>query len=492
MKKVITLALLAVLVWTAAVPAAASDPYRGYSYSTTDEGTLDVAAPQAYLPAQVWSGANLETALSSPADLLFDGAGNLYVCDSGRNAVLVFSPQMQLLKTIDSFTWQGKTDTFSAPGGIFVTECNELYVADTGNGRVVALDEEQQAFLVVENPQSELLDETFSFQPQKVLVDSTDRLFVLSKNVNEGIMQFTSDGRFLGFFGSNTVTASLIDRIWKEIMTEEQTGKLTQFVPVEYQNFSLDYKGFIYAVTKVSDVGAPIRRLNLFGGDVLVRAPIDGSEQVVGDVSYPYGGVSGITGPSSFVDITSDELGNYYALDSKRGRVFAYDEEGNLLFVFGALNSGQTGSFSSPVAIVYHDHRVWALDKANAEIIVFEATEYAETMEQAMQAYLLQDYETSLSLWEQIIRRNNNCDLAYYKAGYCLYRMKDYKKAMEYFKLVNAKKAYSEARTKQTRIDMNENFETIATAAIATVAVLVGVIVVLRIRRHRKGKGETA
>lgn len=450
---------------------AASDPYQGYSYSTNDEGTLDVAAPQAYLPCAVFNAKDLGVQLSSPEDMLFDGEGNLYICDAGMNAIYVFSPDLTLLKVIDSFTNHGTKDTFSSPYGIFLTNNGDLYVADYGNKRVVALNSRYEAIMVIEQPQSDLLGDNFDFRPQKVLVDGTNRIFVLSQNVNEGILQFTEEGAFLGFYGSNTVSAGLIDRIWKEIMTEEQTEKLVQFVPVEYKNFSLDYKGFIYAVTETSNVNEPIRRLNLHGGDVLVRDPIDGTEMVVGDLSYPYGGVSGITGPSRFVDITSDDLGNYYALDDKRGRVFAYDEEGNLLFVFGALNSGQVGSFASPSAITYYDHKVYALDRTNAELIVFEATEYAQLMEEAMSQYLLQNYEASLDLWEEIITRNNNCDLAYYKAGYCLYRMQDYKKAMEYFKLVNAKEAYSDAKVKQSQIDMNANFEVYATVA-AVIAVL--------------------
>ncbi len=480
----IVLALTAVITLLAmAVSVAASDPYQGYSYSTTDEGTVDVAAPQAYLPTEVYDSKRLGVSLGSAEDLLFDEAGNLYICDAKSNAVYVFSPEMQLLQVIDSFTCDGKTDTFSAPYGIFRTTTGELYVADYGHQRVVVLNAELEAVLVIQNIDSDLLADTFVFQPQKVLVDQTGRIFVLSKNVNEGMMQFTKEGKFLGFYGSNTVKASLIDRIWKEIMTEEQTDKLTQFVPVEYKNFSLDYKGFIYAVTKESDVSQPIRRLNLFGGDVLVRSPIDGTEKVIGDLSYPYAGVSGITGPSSFVDITSDALGNYYALDDKRGRVFAYDEEGNLLFVFGALNSGQVGSFSSPSAITYYDHKVYALDRANGELIVFEATQYARLMEEAMSSYLLQDYEKSLSLWEEIIKCNNNCDLAYYKAGYCLYRLKQYQPAMEYFKLVNAKEAYSNARVKYTQEIMNENFELYATIAIGVVLVVIAVILLVRRRR---------
>jgi len=475
----------ALLLCSMVIPAAASDPYQGYSYSTTDEGTHDVAAPQAYLPEKVYNSKDLGAPLTAPEDLLFDSNGNLYVCDAGQNAIYVFSPEMKLLKTINSFQNGGQEDTFSSPYGIFLTAAGELYVADYGNKRVVAIDENGVAVKIIQNPESDLLASTFVFQPQKVLVDSTNRIFVLSKNVNEGIMQFTQDGAFLGFYGSNTVSASFIDQIWKEIMTEEQTQKLVQFVPIEYKNFSLDYKGFIYAVTKASDVNQPIRRLNLFGGDVLVRDPMDGTKVVAGDHSYPYAGVSGITGPSSFVDITSDGLGNYYALDDKRGRIFAYDEEGNMIFVFGALNSGQMGSFASPSAITYQDHKVYALDRANGEIIVFAATEYAQIMEEAMSAYVLQDYTRSLQLWEEIIKRNNNCDLAYYKAGYCLYRLKDYEKAMEYFKLVNDKEAYSMARVKQTQIDMNENFEVYATVAVAAVAVAAGAWLVL-LRRRRE------
>ncbi len=488
MKKYMLVLLAILLLLGTPLTVAASEPYQGYTYSSTDEGTLDVAAPQAYLPTAVYGGAKLGVKLSSPEDLQFDKQGNLYICDAGENAVYVFSPELQHIRTINGFDNAGTADSFSQPYGIFVTDEGDLYVADFGHERVVVLSAAGELLRIVTRPDSDLLTETFVFQPQKVLVDSANRLFVLSKNVNEGIMQFTDQGKFLGFYGSNTVTASAVDIIWKEIMTEEQTEKLTQFVPVEYKNFSLDYKGFIYAVTAVSDVGEPIRRLNLSGGDVLVRAPIDGSEKVMGDVSYPYAGVTGIVGPSSFVDITADDLGNYYVLDDKRGRVFTYDEEGNLLYVFGALNSGQVGSFSSPSAIAYQKGNVYALDRANAEMIVFEPTEYAQVMQQAMSSYLLQEYEISLELWEEIIKRNNNCDLAYYKAGYCLYRLMEYPQAMEYFKLVNAKESYSDAMVKHNQIVMDERFELYATIAASVAAAGLIAWLVWWIVRKRKAE----
>ncbi len=471
------------------MPVLASDPYRAYSYSTTDEGTLDVAAPQAYLPEKVLSASQLGVTVKSPEDLLFDAQGNLYICDTGSNAIHVFTPELKWSRSISSFFRDGEEDTFSMPYGIFVTGDGRLYVADSGNGRVVVLDREGKLIRIIGKPESELLPETFAFVPQKVLVDTSERIFVLGKNVNEGILQFTEEGNFLGYYGSNTVVASAFTLLWKKVMTEEQAAKLTQFVPVEYKNFSLDHKGFIYAVTSVAKVGEPVRRLNLSGGDVLVRTPIDGTGLVQGDLAYPYAGVTGITGPSSFVDITSDEIGNYYILDDKRGRIFTYDDMGNLLFVFGALGSGQTGAFTSPSAITYHEGKIYATDRATGELILFAPTEYAERVLRAMRTYLAQEYADSLQLWEEIIKCNNNCDLAYYKAGYCLYRLQRYPEAMKYFKLVNAKQAYSDASVKQNQVWLNENFDRCVTWGIlaALLVVLLG-IVWHRLRKCRRAK----
>ena len=102
-KRLISLCMAILLIFGLAITAFASDPYQGYSYSTTDEGSIDVAAPQAYLPATVYGAKQLGVKLSSPEDMLFDEQGNLYICDAGSNSILIFSPEMKLIKTIDSF-----------------------------------------------------------------------------------------------------------------------------------------------------------------------------------------------------------------------------------------------------------------------------------------------------------------------------------------------------------------------------------------------------
>ena len=235
---------------------------------------------------------------------------------------------------------------------------------------------------------------------------------------------------------------------------------------------------------------SPIRRLNPSGEDVLVRSPTNGSKEVVGDALYTayskYSEVS--TGPSSFVDITSDQKGNYYALDGNRGRVFAYDEEGNMLFVFGSMKTGQKGSLESPSAIEYVDGKIYILDRALGSVLSYQPTEYVQCIHQAMEAYLQQDYQKSVELWKQLIRQNSNLDVAYVKAGYGLYRLKQYEEAMEYFKLVNAKSAYSKAYQQYMDIQLNRYFNLIVALVLIVVLLIVAAVTAFAMVRRKRTK----
>ncbi len=488
MKTVKILLLAAVLLAVPVLSVTASSPYYSYTYSYHSDGSIsDIAAPLPYLPEQVYSSIALGVELRNPEDLVVDAtAEHFYIVDSGTNAVYCFDTSFTLQKTISSYVENGETKTFSAPTGIFLDGDNRLYVADTNNGRVVVLDEAGAFVQAIEQPDSTLLKEDFSFLPQKVVADEAGRVFVLCKNVYEGLMQFSPEGNFVGFIGSNKVVFQLTDLIWKTIMTDDQNEGLRSFVPVEYTNISLDTEGFIYAVTSVKNVEAPIRRLNSSGDDILIRNPLNGSEKVVGDVIYQAAGAStDVTGPSSFVDITQDANGNYYALDAKRGRIFAYDEEGNMLFVFGGINTGQVGTFANPSAIVYNDGHLYVLDKNRRCVTAFSPTEYTLKIHQAIESYLQKDYTQSIDLWEEVLVMNGNFDLAYMKAGYAYYRMEQYEEAMEYFKIASARKEYSKAYIQHRKIQLNEHFDRAVLIA-AGVLVVGGVAVWLLIRRHKK------
>ncbi len=481
------LVMLVALLLAMSVTVQASEPFYSYTYSYQNGVATDVAAPVAYEENGVFRDTETGCAFVTPEDIIVDAAGNVYVVDSGANCVFVLDSTFVLQRTITGYTnAAGETVTFNKPTGLFADSDGLLYIADTANKRVVVLDGQDNLVRTVEQPESDLLDKTFSFEPEKLVVDESGRMFVLVQNVNKGLMQFSPDGDFVGYIGSNKVVYTVLDLFWKTVMTAEQRAQLISFVPVEYANISLDGNGFIYAVTSASDTTDPIRRLNPSGNDVLVRSALSGETKVAGDVIFTLDPNAATRGPSAFVDITQDGRGNYYALDGKRGRIFAYDEEGNLLFIFGGLKTAQQGSFQEPSAILYHEDNIYVLDKSYGSITRFAPTEYTTTIHKATTAYLEQDYENCVTLWNDVIRLNSNFDLAYMKAGYAYYRLHEYEQAMEYFQIAGARSAYSKAYVKAQKIRMTQQFPYYMLGAAVVLAAL---LVVLRIRKKRLAAG---
>jgi sugar lactone lactonase YvrE len=75
-----------------------------------------------------------------PSGIVMDGAGNLYVADSGNHSIRMVTPAGKVTTLaggkqgfVDS---RGSRARFNAPSGIVMDGAGNLYVADTGNNRV--------------------------------------------------------------------------------------------------------------------------------------------------------------------------------------------------------------------------------------------------------------------------------------------------------------------------------------------------------------------
>ena len=467
-------------------------PYKSYNYVNGNNGITDVAAPTAYLPVRVLDENNLGVKLSAPEDLCQDDEGNFYVLDSATGYVHSFTSNWEKRYTLFGYLEAGNQNPtdLKKPQGICVWN-NILYVAETEGNQIVKYDiNTKEVIGFLKQPKSDLLGDGFEFRPKKIEVDSTGRIFVVAENVNQGLMELTQEGAFVGFVGSNSVVASPFEVIFRYFLTEEQIANRVAFVPVEYTNISLDPSGFIYAVTAVSEVNTPIRKLNPAGKDILVRNPVNGVDAVAGDLLYDKSSAAADRGPSSFVDIAANDQGIYFALDNNRGRIFAYDEDGNMLFEFGGNNTYQTGTFIQPSALGIVGNRIYVLDRDRKNIVAFEPTEYGQAIMDATRSYVEGNYEKSLVQWEGLLRKNCNFDLAYVKAGFCLYRMGDNEKAMEYFELANAREYYTKAFVKYRKDWLNENFTWLILGAIMILILLIVVIWWIRKwKNHRKEFG---
>ena len=148
---------------------------------------------------------------------------------------------------VNEFTNQGKKDSLSGPQDVFVDDEGEMYIADTGNKRIVHLDVNNNVIKIITKPDDETFDQSTDFLPQKLVVDSSRRIFTQVQNVNKGFMEFASDGSFTGYVGASKVTYNFFQYLWKMVASKEQRSQMELFVPTEYSNLCLDSEGFIYA-----------------------------------------------------------------------------------------------------------------------------------------------------------------------------------------------------------------------------------------------------
>lgn len=352
-------------------------------------------------------------------DFCRDAEGNWYIADSGANQIIVLDKNFQWKQSISDL---GEFGQLKAPGGVCIGPEQTIYIADTGNGRLVICNQQGEVIEVFDLAQADELRSDFA--PSKVECGTDGQIYVISKNDYSGIIELDEKGTFLGYIGAAKVTYSVTDYIWKQIMTETQKDKQIQFIPVEYVNLSVDEQGFIYTVSSSDTESAPVKRLNPSGSDVLSRNGY--TAEVSGD----------LTTTSALIDVSSDSNGLYHVLDRRYGRIFTYDTDGYLLYVFGGIGSLE-GQATQPVAITSDNEHVYELDKGSGSILVFEITDYAKSIVTGIEQYNSGNYEDSLITWEKVLKLNSNYEIAYAQIGKSMLRMGNYEDAMYYFELGN-------------------------------------------------------
>ncbi|MBQ0001890.1 MAG: hypothetical protein KBT01_10230, partial [Clostridiales bacterium] len=383
--------------------------------------------------------------------------------DTGNNRILQYQKadrdSLKLIRIIDSFNAEdGYTNTFKGPTDIAISEEGDIFVADKDNNRIVKLDSDLNYLLEFTKPKDDTYDQSLSFQPSKITVDSAGRVYCVATNANKGLIKYENDGTFTGFVGAIPVTFDFMDYVWKRLATQAQREALASFVPTEYDNLYMDYEGFIYACTthvteEDLDSGSinPIRKLNLMGNDILVR---NGEWPIFGDLYWGNGG--GYKGPSMLNDVTVMENDVYFALDRTRGRIFAYDDQGRMVFCFGGRGN-MDGYFKQPTAIDHMGHDLYVLDALDSSITIFTPTTYGNAIYNAIEQFQDGQYEASGESWEKVMAANGNYDLAYIGIGRSLLRQKKYEEAMEYFKLKMDDENYSKAFKQYRKIWVEEH-----------------------------------
>ncbi|HPF86682.1 MAG TPA: gluconolactonase [Candidatus Limiplasma sp.] len=485
-KRVIAIALLLCLAAPSAL-AALDLPYDTYTYDYWGDVRF---TPAAYVPTATVSGGDLTYhgepigAFVTPQDICRSPGGDLYLADTGNNRIVVLTESMDTVQNIiTGFERAGGWDTFNAPTGVAVSETGQLYIADSLNHRIVALNADGTLDKIVENPQSEVLEDDFEFTPLKVCVDYADRIYCIAQKMFEGIMVFDTDGQFTGFFGTIEVKISLWEKFWRRIATKEERSKQKLYIPTEFTGIDIDDDGFVYASNIDTDGVQAVKRLNPRGQDVIktgFRENLGGDLWTDGSTQY--------AGASKITDVVYRGAGIYSLLDSKRGRIFTYDHEGNLLYIFGGLGT-QRGTFTTPVAIEAVGDTLLVLDSYRAAILVFGETEYGALINQAVALRYDGDETQAVEKWQEVLRLDENNELANVGIGKAYLAAGDNEQAMLYLKRGMNKSYYSVAYKRYRNAILRDNLSVILTVVIV---LIIGGVAAHRILKKRRLKAGDA
>jgi len=456
---------------------AAAAPYEGYHYSYWGEAT---GAPQAYLPERAVSGASLGIgAFRSPEDVAVTADGRVYVLDSGNGRIVELDSRLQFVHQFVGFRNEDKDDTFAHPEGLFVTESGSMLVADTGNGRIVELAADGSLLHLYGAPQSDVLRSNFSYNPRKIAMDKAKRMYVIGKGVIDGIMEFDADGVFQSFTGTNPVRVNFADYMWKRISTTAQREQMTLFVPLEFNNLDVGEEGFLYTTTSKMLSTDKIQKLSPKGGNILKK---QGFSPPTGDKQLAI--VDGKLIDSLFVDIDVASDGTYSVLDSGKGRVFTYSDEGDLLYIFGGLGK-MTGTFQSPAALERIGDRLLVLDRGTAQLHVFAPTLFGNAVNRAIALHGEGKEDEAARAWEQVLRLDANYEIAYTGIGKSLLRQGRNKEAMAYFKLGYNREYYSKAYARYRKDYMREHFDAYMSGLLLAALAVLAAVFARKYRRRR-------
>ncbi|MCX7658074.1 MAG: gluconolactonase, partial [Oscillospiraceae bacterium] len=179
--------------------------------------------------------------------------------------------------------------------------------------------------------------------------------------------------------------------------------------------------------------------------------------------------------------------GIYSALDYTRGRIFTYDSEGNILYIFGGMGS-ELGMFKQPVAIESFNDNIYVLDQQRGAVIMFEPTRYGELINQAIGLRYDGAESEAVKLWEEVLKLDAHYELAYSGIGKSLLAAGKNKEAVEYLKKGMNKRYYSVAFKRLRNDFLKENINIVAAIIIIIILIPIAVKTVkfVRERKYRK------
>lgn len=497
---VMLLALLASPVF--AVPQRTSSAgtnenvYESYNYWIDGEkkGPGMTYTKPIYVPAAAITPDTLGVPLFTElTDICTDEQGRLFILDGVAGQVHIADSSYKLIKTLPELVYTGEpvtmtdamgeevtlkagdTISYKDSQGIFV-KGDTIYIADTKNHRVLVSDLDGKVDYCLGKPVSHLLDEKFDYKPQKVAVDSKGYTYVSCDGSYYGALVYSPEMEFLGFYGANTVPATVLDVLSNlmDRLFSNDTKKSQEVLSLPYQfvDMVVGPDDFIYTATGRIKEGTTqtgqISIMNPGGADISGKDAYNFADTVTSEY---YG--NPIT--QSIVGVDVDDDGFFFIVDNGFGRVYMYDEECNLITAFGgALGEHvQIGTNRYARAIAVSGTDVLVCDSQKNVVNRYVITDYGKMVRSAQMMTLQDDFEHAIEEWETIVGMDQNSQLAYAGLAKAYYTLGDNEKAAHYAELGLDRETYANAFVKLRQVFLEEQFTWIFIGAVVLIAGLI-------------------
>lgn len=423
-------------------------PYQTYIYNSDNK---PVSIPSAFTVERVITGREITgTDFKSLNDIFYNGTGAVFICDSGNNRIILTDSSFNVTDEISQFTYNNKTTALLNPQGVWADD-KLLYVADTGNQRIVVFDISQRPIIaksIFTKPVIFALGNDYEYSPVRLTVDTTQKIYVIASGINQGVICLDENGAFQSFLGAPKVEPNFLEMLWRKIATKEQLSRMESYVPTEYSSITMNQYGFLY-VTSATSNSVPVGKINSDGDNILAKP----QQGWYGD--DPYLTQNGEIYTPYFNDVALYRSGKidedvYYIADSKQGKIYAYTEDGYLLYIFGGTGNQQGTYFSANALEYIYDSiektgRLLVTDAIKGTLTILKETEFAVDIRNAMQMYNSGDYDGAKNNWTKVQLSASGYILADIGLAKIELQNKQYHEAMTRLKNIRAYNLYSDA-----------------------------------------------
>ncbi len=499
--------VMLVMVSMLAMPSSAYIAFNTYNYNYYGEA---IETPSGYSPETILYGEDLGIGtLANAIDLYVSPQNEIYILDyfgsDNLPRVHIFDSNFKHITTLSTLTANGHPYTMKLPESLVVDKFGYIYVCDTGNRQIIKLDKDKSGKIVqtVGAPNSDLF--TGEFKPSRIAIAKNMSLYVICTGALDGIMEFDEKGTFLRYFGAPDVQMSVTDmialawrRMYRSILGSGADVSFATFVPTEFSNLVVDDFGFVYSVIAATEESnmEQLLKMNFLGNNIL--DPMAKSTQKVNDnLSKTYGDLQRRgtkTEQNIFTDVAVDKDGFITMLDSNLCKLFEYDPEGNLTFVYSGKGK-QQGMVDEPAAIAKLGKKTLVLDAHFGSITVFDLTKYGKTLHDGILLYDQGLYTEAESYWTEILKQNANCELAHIGLGKVYYQFSRYEDAIHHFKIANDRMNYQDTYALYREAKIADYFDFIMTALVLIVVLAIvwrvfGKSITKAIKERKQGGGE--